>query len=160
MNTSQTLADLGPSLTPEQARAWLGLIAIHTSISRRLDANLRAAHHLGLTAYEILLRLAQAPASQLRMSELAAGGPLTLSGVSRMVDRLERDGLVRREATSQDRRVAHATLTQAGMERLCAAHQTYISAVHRLFLDHLSEQELTTLGICWERLRSHLSADN
>lgn len=156
MNTSLTLADLGATFTPAQAHAWLGLLATHTSITRRIDATLRTAHHLGLTAYEIMLRLAQAPGGQLRMSELAAGGPLTLSGVSRMVDRLERDGLARREATTEDRRVARVTLTQAGVERLYAAHQTYISAVHRLFLDHLSEQELVTLGICWERLSSHL----
>ncbi|MGH2502829.1 MAG: hypothetical protein ACRDID_09975, partial [Ktedonobacterales bacterium] len=51
-----------------------------------------------------------------------------------------------------DRRVAHATLTQVGVERLCAAHQTYIGAVRSLFLDHLGEQELATLDVCWTRL--------
>ncbi len=160
MNTSLTLADLGAPLSPAQARAWLGLLATHAGITRRIDASLRAKHHLGLTAYEIMLQLAQAPACQLRMSELAAGGPLTLSGVSRMVDRLERDGLVRREATTEDRRVARATLTQAGVERLRAAHQTYTSAIHRLFLDHLSEQEIATLGACWERLSGHPPASD
>ena len=152
MNISLPLAD---TLTPKQASAWLGLLETHASITRQIDASLRAAHHLGLTAYSLLLRLAQAPAYKLRMSELAVGGPLTLSGVSRMVDRLEREGLVRREATTDDRRVAHATLTQVGAERLCAAHQTYIGAVRSLFLDHLSEQELTTLTTCWTRLGWH-----
>lgn len=152
MNMSLPLADLGATLTPTQAGAWLGLLETHASITRKIDASLRAAHHLGLTAYALLLRLAQAPAHKLRMSELAVGGPLTLSGVSRMVDRLERDGLVRREATAADRRVAHATLTQSGAERLCAAHQTYIGAVRSLFLDHISEQELATLAACWARL--------
>jgi DNA-binding MarR family transcriptional regulator len=77
-----------------------------------------------------------------------------------MVDRLERAGLVRREATTEDRRVARATLTQAGIELLYAAHQTYISAVRHLFLDHLSEEELATLGVCWERLSGHPPAND
>jgi DNA-binding MarR family transcriptional regulator len=124
----------------------------HSSISRELDASLRASHQLGLSAYEVLLLLARAPACRLRMSELAAVAPLTLSGVSRMIDRLERDGLVRREASAEDGRVACATLTSDGSARLRAAHQTYLGGVRRLFLDHFSEQELETLSACWRRL--------
>ncbi len=152
MKTSLSCADLGDELTPTQASSWLGLLATHSAISRQLDASLRASHKLGLTAYEVLLRLARAPACRLRMSELAAVAPLTLSGISRMVDRLERDGLVRRESSPADGRVACATLTSAGVVRLRAAHQTYLGGVRRLFLDHFSEQELELLGACWRRL--------
>lgn len=151
-NTSLSYADLGDALTPTQTTAWLGLLATHTTIMRQLDARLRESHQLGVSAYEVLLRLAQAPAGRLRMSELAAGGPLTLSGVSRMVDRLERDGLVRREGSEEDGRVACATLTDAGLTRLRAAHSTYLDAVRHLFLAHLSEQDLQTLGTYWAKL--------
>ncbi len=154
MSTEPSLssADLGNELTPSETSAWLGLLATHIAITRQLDAMLRASHHLGLSAYEVLLRLARAPSCQLRMSELAATAPLTLSGISRMVDRLERDGLVRREPSPDDGRVACATLTHAGAARLRAAHQTYLTGVRRLFLDHLSEQELESLNQCWRRL--------
>jgi DNA-binding MarR family transcriptional regulator len=150
--TSLSFADLGGELTEPQALAWLGLLETHHAIYRQLDTLLRASHQLGLSSYEALLRLARAPACRLRMSELAALTPLTLSGVSRMVDRLERDGLVRREASAEDGRVACATLTSAGATLLQAAHQTYIAGVHRLFLDRFSEQELEALGACWRRL--------
>ncbi|HEX8995363.1 MAG TPA: MarR family transcriptional regulator [Ktedonobacterales bacterium] len=152
MNTSLSSVDLEDALTPAQESAWHGLLATHASIIRRLDASLRAAHHLGLSAYEVLLQLALAPERRLRMSELAAVVPLTLSGISRMVDRLERDGLVKREGSAQDGRVSCATLTHAGGERLRAAHRTYVSEVRRLFLEHLSDSELSTLSACWARL--------
>jgi DNA-binding MarR family transcriptional regulator len=151
-HTSLSFADLGDDLTPSQATAWLGLLATQRAIYRQLDAMLRASHQLGLSAYEVLLRLARAPACRLRMSELTALTPLTFSGISRMVDRLERDGLVRREASAEDGRGACATLTSDGILRLQAAHQTYIGGVRRLFLDHFTEQELETLGACWRRL--------
>ncbi|HZC05834.1 MAG TPA: MarR family transcriptional regulator [Ktedonobacterales bacterium] len=150
--SSLSFADMGDELTPSQATAWLGLLATHTAITRQLDAMLRASHQMGLSAYEVLLRLARAPLCRLRMSELAAAAPLTLSGISRMVDRLERDGLVKREASAEDGRVACATLTNDGIARLQAAHQTYLNGVRRLFLDHFSEQELETLNLCWRRL--------
>lgn len=152
MNTSLSFADLGDELTPTQTTAWFGLLAAHSGIVHQLDATLRASHHLGLSTYEVLFHLAQAPAYRLRMSELAALAPLTLSGISRMVDRLERDGLVRREGSPEDGRVACATLTDDGMTRLRAARLTYLAGLHRLFLDHFTEQELDTLNACWRRL--------
>jgi DNA-binding MarR family transcriptional regulator len=154
MKTHPSLAfvDLGEELTPLQAATWLGLLATHSSITRQLDAMLRASHQLGLSAYGVLLRLARAPACRLRMTELAATAPLTLSGISRMVGRLERDGLVRREGSAEDGRVACATLTKDGVARLRAAHQTYLDGVRRLFLAHFSEPELETLNGYWQQL--------
>jgi len=152
MNTSLSFADLGNELTPAQACAWCGLLATHSGVTRHLDATLRASHQIGLTAYETLLRLGQAPECCLRMSELAAVAPLTLSGVSRMIDRLERAGLARREASPGDGRGACARLTGEGAARLRAAHQTYLAAVRRLFLDRLSEQEIEALSQCWRTL--------
>ncbi|HEY8325110.1 MAG: MarR family winged helix-turn-helix transcriptional regulator [Ktedonobacterales bacterium] len=149
---SLSFVDLGEELTPLQATTWVGLLATHSSITRQLDAMLRASHQLGLSAYEVLLRLARAPACRLRMTELAATAPLTLSGISRMVGRLERDGLVRREGSAEDGRVACATLTKDGVARLRAAHQTYLDGVRRLFLAHFSEPEMETLNGYWQRL--------
>ena len=149
---SLSFVDLGEELSPLQAATWNGLLMTHATITRQLDAMLRASHQLGLSAYAVLLRLARAPACRLRMTELAAAAPLTLSGISRMVGRLERDGLVRREGSAEDGRVACATLTSDGAKRLRAAHQTYLDGVRRLFLAHFSEQELETLDGYWLRL--------
>ncbi|HEX8729828.1 MAG TPA: MarR family transcriptional regulator [Ktedonobacterales bacterium] len=149
---SLSFVDLGEELTSLQAATWMGLLATHSSVTRQLDAMLRASHQLGLSAYEVLLRLARAPACRLRMTELAAAAPLTLSGISRMVGRLERDGLVRREGSAEDGRVACATLTKDGVTRLRAAHQTYLDGVRRLFLAHFSEPELETLNGYLRRL--------
>lgn len=149
---SLSFVDLGEELTSLQAATWMGLLATHSSVTRQLDAMLRASHQLGLSAYEVLLRLARAPACRLRMTELAAAAPLTLSGISRMVGRLERDGLVRREGSAEDGRVACATLTKDGVARLRAAHQTYLDGVRRLFLAHFSEPELETLNGYLRRL--------
>ncbi len=152
VNTSLSFVDSGNELTLAQACAWCGLVATYSDVARQLDATLRASHQIGLSAYETLLRLGQAPNCCLRMSELAAVAPLTLSGVSRMIDRLERAGLARREASPEDGRVACAMLTSEGQVRLRDAHQTYLSAVRRLFLDRLDEQEIEALNRCWGKL--------
>lgn len=154
MTTNSFSSFAGPeeSVTPTEEAAFQGLLAAHDVIVRQLDARLRAAHQLGLSAYGVLLRLSQAPDKRLRMTELAAATPLTLSGVSRMVDRLESAGMVRREPSLDDGRVSCAALTSAGMERLRAARMTYVASMRRLFLRHFSDEELATLGECWRRL--------
>jgi len=88
----------------------------------------------------------------MRMGELAESVLLTLSGVTRLVGRLEREGLVRREPCPEDRRGAYAILTEAGIDRLGEAHPTHLSGVHRLFLEHFSKVELKTMTEYWRRL--------
>ena len=140
------------TLSSAEGGAWGGFLRVHAKIVRKLDAELRQAHGLPLSSYEVLLHLSWASGHRMRMGELAESVLLTLSGVTRLVGRLEREGLVRRESCPEDRRGAYAILTEAGLGRLGEAHPTHLSGVHRLFLEHFSKVELKTMAEYWRRV--------
>ena len=122
-------------LDTEELAAWRGLLRVHSSMTKALDAELVAEHGLSLSSYEVLLFLADSPAGQLRMSELADGVLLSRSGLTRLVDRLERDGLLRRERCEDDQRGWFAAITREGA-RSCsgAPRKTHLAGVRRRFL--------------------------
>ena len=140
-------------LSPLELAAWGGLLRAHARLVHELDRELEAEHGLPLTQYEVLLHLERAPHQRLRMSELARSVLLSQSGVTRLVDRLERDGLVAREPCPDDRRGLLATLTPAGLRRLEEARPTHLAGVRRRFLAFFDERELQSLGDAWERIR-------
>src|SRR5512133_2297776 len=115
-------------------------------------------HHHHLTALRRTpARRARAPrlarhAPRLRMRDLAASVILSRSGLTRLADRLEREGLIRRESCSSDARGAYAVLTEAGADRLAAARTTHLAGVRSLFLQHFSDDELDVLGDAWDRV--------
>src|SRR5579875_3142436 len=84
------------------AEAWIGMLETHKRLTRALDAELERRHGLGLSALEVLGRLAASDRRRMRLSALAAASGLSLSRVSRIVDALERRGLVRRRPTPED----------------------------------------------------------
>ena len=101
-------------LTREELGAWRGLLRVHASLTKALDAELMREHGLPLSSYEVLLFLADAPDGRLRMSDLADGVLLSRSGLTRLVDRMERDGLLRRERCEDDARGYNAVITAEG----------------------------------------------
>jgi DNA-binding MarR family transcriptional regulator len=139
-------------LSPLELGAWRGLLRSHAAIVRELDAQLEARHGLSLTAYEVLLLLHEAPARRLRMSELAERALLSLSGMTRLVDRLAAAGLVERRRCDEDRRGLYAELTPAGAELFARARETHLRGVRERFLSRLSEPELERLAVLWERV--------
>jgi DNA-binding MarR family transcriptional regulator len=139
-------------LTPLQLDAWRGFLRAHAQIVRELDEELQAEHGLALTSYEVLLYLAEASGNRLRMSELAASLLLSQSGVTRLVDRLERQGLVTRERCEEDGRGFFTVLTPTGQARFEAARPTHLAGVRRRFLDPLSDDDQRSLRAAWERL--------
>ena len=92
------------------------MLAVHTAVVGRLDADLRARHGLSVTSYEVLMLLGDAPRGRLRVSELSAATLLSVSGMSRMVDRLVREGLVVKESCEEDGRGAEVVLTGTGAD--------------------------------------------
>jgi DNA-binding MarR family transcriptional regulator len=132
---------------------------VHSRTVKTLDAELEAEHGLGVTTYEVLLYLADAPGGQMRMHDLASSVLLSRSGLTRLVDRLERDGCIERKSCESDARGAFAVLTPAGRSRLDAARRTHLAGVRRHFLDHLSETEQEQLGAIWERLEDLTGSD-
>ncbi len=124
----------------------------HGTLVRRLDEDLRTTHGLTLSSYEVLLFLAWSPDRRMRMGDLAGRVLITLSGVTRLIGRLEREGLVRRERSPEDGRGSYAVLTEAGLLRLREAHPTHLAGVRRLFLRHFNDEELETLAGLWDRV--------
>ena len=143
-------------LTDVELGAWRGLLRIHAGLVRALDAELEAAHALPLTSYDVLIYLADAPGRRLRMAELADSVLLSRSGVTRLVDRLEREGLLARDTCSSDGRGTFAVLTDKGEELLAGARPTHRAGVRRRFLDHFSEDEMRLLAGYWERVEPGL----
>jgi DNA-binding MarR family transcriptional regulator len=119
---------------------------------RRLEADLVAEHDLSLPTYDVLVQLSEAPDRRLRMTELAERVLLSRSGLTRLVDRLEREGLVQRLACPSDARGTLATLTPAGLDRLQRAWPTHLRGVSDYVTGRLSEQELMTLADLLGRL--------
>jgi DNA-binding MarR family transcriptional regulator len=146
-----SLADSRP-LDERELRAWRGMLRAHAALTKALDADLDAAHGLPLSSYEVLMYLNDAEGRRMRMRDLASSVILSRSGLTRLADRLEREGLIRRESCPSDARGAYAVLTPAGAEKLAAARATHLAGVRSLFLQLFSEAELDALGDAWERV--------
>jgi DNA-binding MarR family transcriptional regulator len=140
------------SLSESELRAWRGLLHAHSSIAKRLEGRLEREHGLQLSSYEVLQHLMDAPGGRMRMCDLAEQARLSRSGLTRLVDRLERDELLGRCTCEHDARGAYACLTDSGRERLCAARGTHRAVVREHFLSHFSEPELEALGKMWDRI--------
>lgn len=139
-------------LTDVELGAWRGMLRVHSALIHELDAELLAAHGLSLRSYEVLLVLEDAPRHRLRMSDLSRSALLSASGVSRLVDRLESDGYVRRLPCPSDGRGFYAVLTRAGLSKLREARPTHLDGVRRLFLRHFVGDDLRRLAEAWERV--------
>jgi DNA-binding MarR family transcriptional regulator len=139
-------------LTKEELAAWKGMLRAHASLVRTLDAELAREHDLPLSSYEVLLYLNDADGGRMRMSELADSVLLSRSGLTRLVDRLEREGLLKRERCESDQRGLFAEITDDGRRLFAAARQTHLDGVRRLFLDRFTRDELQALGGFWQKL--------
>jgi len=102
-------------------------------------------HRLSAVEFEVLLRLARSPGRRLRMTDLAGQTSLSTSGVTRVVDRMDRDGLVRREACASDRRSSYAVITDGGLARLEEAVPGHLALIQEWFVGQLGPDQLTGL---------------
>ena len=116
MATSKTSSST--RLSAAELAAWRGFLRTHAMLVRELDLELEAAHGLPLSSYDVLVQLESAPDQKMRMRDLADAVLLSRSGLTRLVDRLVRDGLIRRSTCSADARGAFAVLTPKGRRML------------------------------------------
>jgi DNA-binding MarR family transcriptional regulator len=135
------------------AAAWIGLLETHKRLTRELEAELEAEHGLSISSLELLSRLANAEGRALRLTTLAEAASLSLSRVSRILDSLERRGLVERRVDVEDTRAKNASLTPRGLELLREAQKTHFAGVERLFFDRVAEQDVETLARVFEPFR-------
>jgi DNA-binding MarR family transcriptional regulator len=128
------------------------MLRAHASLTKGLDADLEAEHDLPLSSYEVLMHLGHAEGERMRMSDLADSILLSRSGLTRLVDRMEREGLIARESCPSDARGSFARLSDAGRAKLAAAQRTHLAGVRERFLDRLTPEEQDALGDCWDRV--------
>ncbi|MBE3008356.1 MarR family transcriptional regulator [Microbispora sp. NEAU-D428] len=120
----------------------MGLLAeVFTGLVAKTSPTLAAAG-LSEVDFETLIRLARSPERRLRMSDLAAQTSLSTSGITRVVDRLERDGLVERHACATDRRASYAVLSEVGAERLRTVLPQHVKDIETWFTGLLTETQL------------------
>lgn len=140
------------TLTAAELAAWRGMLHVNTTLIGELDAELQADFGVSLSAYDALITLADCEEGRLRMAELADRALLSRSGMTRLVDRLAKDGLVERERCDSDARGAYARLTDKGEALLARARPAHRESVRRRFHSRLEEDQLRQLAEVWERL--------
>jgi len=141
-------------LRPDDWRlaAWRSFLRTHTHLLRRLGQDLQTDHKIGLASYDVLVQLAEAPDNRLRMSELAEAVLLSRSGLTRLVDRLQREGLVERQPDPGDARGLFTVLTTQGRTALREAAVVHLAGVSELVLERLTDDELRQLQALMNKL--------
>ena len=139
-------------LSDQQLLAWRRFLRAHALVTRRLESDLMSEQQLPLASYDVLVQLVEAPQHRLRMSELAERVLLSRSGLTRLVDRLEREGLVDRAPCEDDARGLYTVLTAAGYERLRGATGTHLRGVAQHAMGRLDDAEAEQLSSLMARI--------
>ena len=148
-----------PQRTTPELTAWVGLLRAHATTTRRFNAELVSEHGLTLNDYEVLLHLSRAEGRRLRRVDLAERVLLTPSGITRLLEGLERAGFVERAACESDARVTYAQLTDRGEEKLREAAESHVAGIRDFFGGRFSRDELTALAGLLERLPQDPAGD-
>jgi DNA-binding MarR family transcriptional regulator len=138
--------------TTNGLQSWVSFLRAHAAITRQLNTDLLNEHGLTLSDYEVLLRLSNAEDGMMRRVDLAGSVLLTASGITRLLDGLERAGFVEKASCASDARVSYAKLTPAGRRKLTEAAQTHLAGIEELFTGRFSEDELERLAELLSRL--------
>lgn len=121
--------------------AWRQFYPAFWRIYAAIEADLAAAGLPSLSWYDALYELYLAPGRHLRMNELAGRALLSRSGLTRLVDKLEKEKLIERKSCPSDGRVQHAVLTEKGVEMLRKIWPVYRAGIAKYFAAHLSDSE-------------------
>src|SRR3954447_2947384 len=148
--TPETLA--ASAFSELELDAWRGFLRVHSALPRDLDDEVNRQHGLPISSYDVLVQLDEAPEGRLRMPALSDAVLLSRSGLSRLVTRLESQGLIERLECANDARGSFAAITDKGRERLAEARVTHRAGVRARFFDHLGERELRQLAKVWSRV--------
>ncbi|MEV6805424.1 MarR family transcriptional regulator [Streptomyces sp. NPDC051132] len=132
-------------LTPEEQRAWRAYIAASRLLEDAVDRQLQQEGGMPHLFYSVLANLSDAPGRRLRMTDLAETLKITRSRLTYVVNRLERDGLVRRENCREDRRASLAALTDEGRAVLERTAPGHVETVRTLLFDRLTEEQVGQL---------------
>lgn len=155
MRTSASLAPVGTMdrghgpapVSPDdpRLRAWRAFLHAHAAVLRELESQLVSQRGMTLAEYDAVVQLAAAPGARLRMSELAGRVLLSRSGLTRLVDRLVAQGLVRREHCGSDARGSFAVLTREGVRQLRAAMPVHMAGITELFVEVVDDPDAVAI---------------
>ena len=146
------MSGIGHAAASPALDSWARLLRGHAALRRSLSAELQEEHGLSVTDYEALLLLSRADEESMRRVDLADGLGLSASGVTRMLDGLERKGLVEKGTCASDARVTYAVLTDAGRTRLEEASRSHVATIEAVFAERFDARELVTLAELLARL--------
>jgi DNA-binding MarR family transcriptional regulator len=132
-------------LSDQHLAAWRTFLKAHANIINQIDRDLASAELPPLSTYDVLIELYEAPEHRLRMHELAQRVALSRSGLTRLVDRLEAEGLLTRERSGPDRRGAYAVITEEGIAALRRTWPVYARGIARYFAQWLTLEEAQLL---------------
>jgi DNA-binding MarR family transcriptional regulator len=138
--------------TEAELAAWIRFLRAHAAVTRELSSRLEAQHGLTLSDYDVLVQLYFAPDYKLRRVDLARTVLLTASGITRLLDGLERAGWVAKARCASDARVTYAVLTEAGLAKFKEAQRTHIADIEELFGSRFDPVERATLAELLGRL--------
>ncbi len=144
-------------LSDQHLAAWRTFLKVHAIIIDRIDHDLVAAKLPPLSTYDVLIELYEAPEHRLRMHELAERVVLSRSGLTRLVDRLEAEGLLLRDRSGTDRRGAYAVITEQGIAVLRQMWPTYARGIAEYFAQWLTLEEARLLESAYGRILGAVS---
>ena len=139
-------------LSEQHLTAWRAFLKAHATVIDRIDHDLLAARRLPLSSYDVLIELYEAPGRRLRMYELAERVVLSRRGLTRLVDRLEAEGLLTRDRSGTDRRGAYAVITEQGIAAMRQAWPVYARGIIKYFAQWLTPEEAQLLGSALGRI--------
>lgn len=137
---------------PLHKRAWIAFFGAHGRLVREIDRRMVSGGVVPLDVYDVLLTLEMAPSRRRKMSELAQHLSLSMSGATRAVDRLVREGMIEREDCPEDRRAVFARVTDKGIAERERAWPVYEEAISELFAANMSNEEAETLATVLRRM--------
>lgn len=143
------------SPSPEALAAWRVFFECALALPDILDAELQAAGQLSFRWYDVMVHLEEEP-DGVPMNEIASRILASKSGLTRVIDRMEDEGLVRRERPPGDRRVVLVVATAAGLEALHASRRVHRDGIRRHFTEHLSAEDLERLKTMLQQVREHV----
>jgi DNA-binding MarR family transcriptional regulator len=139
-------------MTQQVEPAWVRFLRAHAAVTRELSARLEAQHGLTLSDFDVLVQLYHAPERALRRVDIARAVLLTASGITRLLDGLQRAGWVDKRPCESDARVSYAVLTAAGVAKFEAARATHHADIEELFASRFTKAEREQLAELLGRL--------
>lgn len=154
INSDSSCTSSLEGLSEAHKRAWIEFIVAQAEIFRAIEREMAMHDVVSPDVYDVLLNLEDAPGRMMRMSDLADAVVLSRSGITRLTDRLEREGLVARKACPNDRRSMHVALTDKGLAERQRAWPFYRDAIAKVFAAHMSEDEANVVADVFSRMRT------